>query len=93
MKENINHDLNNFDYFFLIRIKEEYNEELDELKICYYYYLFPSKYFRIKENFPFLNKASFSGVNWLFRNYREFCFKYDIDSLISFNICPPYISQ
>ena len=93
LKENINHDLNNFDYFFIIRIKEEYNEELDELKICYHYYLFPSKYFRIKENFPFLNKASFSGVNWLFRSYREFCFKYDIDSLISFNICPPYISQ
>ena len=93
LKENINHDLNNFDYFFIIRIKEEYNEELDELKICYHYYLFPSKYFRIKENFPFLNRASFSGVNWTFRSYREFCFKYDIDSLISFNICPPYISQ
>ena len=93
LKEKINHDLNNFDYFFIIRIKEEYNEELDELKICYHYYLFPSKYFRIKENFPFLNRASFSGVNWMFRSYREFCFKYDIDSLISFNICPPYISQ
>ena len=92
LKEKINHDLNNFDYFLIIRIEEEYNEEFDELKVCYNYYLFPSKYFRIKENFPFLNRASFSGVNWTFRNYKDFCFKYDLDSLISFNICSPYIS-
>ena len=92
LKEKINHDLNNFDYFFIIRIKEEYNEELDKLKVCYYYYLYPSKYFRIKENFPSLNNSSFSGHRWQFRSYREFCFKYDLDSLISFNICSPYIS-
>ena len=92
-KEKINNDLDNFDYLFLIRIEEEYNEEFDKLKVCYYYYLFPSKYFRIKENFPLLNKTSFSGVRWIFRSYREFCFKYDIESLISFNICSPYISQ
>ena len=90
LKEKINHDLNNFDYLFLIRIEEEYNEELDKLKVCYY--LFPSKYFRIKENFPFLNRTSFSGERWMLSNYNEFCFKYDIDSLISFNICYPYIS-
>ena len=93
LKEKINHDLDNFDYLFLIRIEEEYNEEFDKLKVCYHYYLFPSKYFRIKENFPLLNKTSFSGVRWIFRSYREFCFKYDVDSLISFNICSPYISQ
>ena len=93
LKEKINNDLDNFDYLFLIRIEEEYNEEFDKLKVCYHYYLFPSKYFRIKENFPFLNKTSFSGVRWIFRSYREFCFKYDLDSLISFNICSPYISQ
>ena len=92
LKEKINNDLDNFDYLFLIRIEEEYNEEFDELKVCYHYYLFPSKYFKIKENFPLLNKTSFSGVRWIFRSYREFCFKYDIDSLISFNICSPYIS-
>ena len=92
LKEKINHDLNNFDYFFIIRMEEEYNEEFDELKVCYNYYLFPSKYFRIKENFPFLNKTSFSGINWLLKNYKDFCFKYDLDSLISFNICSPYIS-
>ena len=92
LKEKINHDLNSFDYFLIIRIKEDYNEELDELKVCYHYYLFPSKYFRIKENFPFLNRASFSGVNWMFRNYNEFYFKYNSESLISFNICSPYIS-
>ena len=92
LKEKINHDLNNFDYLFLIRIEEEYKEEFDELKACYHYYLFPSKYFKIKENFPFLNNSSFSGHRWVFRNYNEFCFKYDIDSLISFNICSPYIS-
>ena len=92
LKNKINNDLNNFDYLFLIRIEEEYNEELDELKVCYNYYLFPSKYFRIKENFPFLNKASFGGERWLLRNFKEFCFKYDLDSLISFNICYPYIS-
>ena len=93
LKKEINNDLDNFDYFFIIRIEEEYNEELDKLKVCYYYYLYPSKYFKIKENFSFLNKTSFSGVRWIFRSYREFCFKYDIDSLISFNICSPYISQ
>ena len=92
LKEKINHDLNNFDYFFIIRMEEEYNEEFDELKVCYYYNLFPSKYFRIKENFPFLNKTSFSGVRWQFRSYKEFFFKYDLESLISFNICSPYIS-
>ena len=92
LKKEINNDLDNFDYFFIIRIEEEYNEELDKLKVCYYYYLYPSKYFKIKENFSLLNKTSFSGVRWIFRSYREFCFKYDLDSLISFNICPPYIS-
>ena len=94
LKNKINHDLDNLDYLFLIRIEEEYNEEFNELKVCYNYYLFPSEYFRIKENFPlFLNKTSFSGINWLLKNYKDFCFKYDLESLISFNICPPYISQ
>ena len=63
LKNQINDDLDNFDYLFLIRMEEEYNEEFDELNVCYNYYLFPSKYFKIKENFPFLNKSSFSGVN------------------------------
>ena len=92
LKEKINNDLDNFDYLFLIRIEEVYNKELDILKVCYNYYLFPSKYFRIKENFPFLNKSSFSGKRWVFRSYREFCFKYNLEDLISFNICYPYIS-
>ena len=92
LKEKINNDLDNFDYFFIIRIEEEYNEEFDELKVCYHYYLFPSEYFKIKENFPFLNNSSFSGLRWVFRSYKDFCFKYDVDSLISFNICSPYIS-
>ena len=92
LKEKINHDLNNFDYFFIIRMEEEYNEEFDELKVCYNYYLLPSKYFRIKENFHFLNKTSFSGINWALRNSKDFYFKYNVDSLISFNICSPYIS-
>ena len=92
LKNKVNHDLNNFDYLFLIRIEEEYNEESDELKVCYNYYLFPSKYFKIKENFPFLNKTSFSGKRWIFKSYRDFCFKYDEEDLISFNICLPYIS-
>ena len=92
LKEKINNDLDNFDYLFLIRIEEVYNKELDILKVCYNYYLFPSKYFRIKENFPFLNKSSFSGKRWVFRSYREFCFKYNLEDLISFNICYPHIS-
>ena len=91
LKEQINNELNTFNYLFLIRIEEDYNEELDELKVCYNYYLFPSKHFKIKENFPFLNR-SFSGVNGTFRNYSEFCFKYNLEDLISFNICSPYIS-
>ena len=93
LKEKINHDLDNLDYLFLIRIEEVYNEELDELKVCYHYYLFPSKYFRIKENFPFLNRTSFSGKRWMLKDFKEFCFKYDLESLISFNICSSYISQ
>ena len=92
LKNKVNHDLNNFDYLFLIRIEEEYNEESDELKVCYNYYLFSSKYFKIKENFPFLNRSSFSGKRWIFKSYRDFCFKYDEEDLISFNICSPYIS-
>ena len=92
LKEKINNDLDNFDYLFLIRMEEEYNEEFDELNVCYNYYLFPSEHFKIKENFPFLNKSSFSGVNWVFNNYKDFCFKYNEESLIKFNICYPYIS-
>ena len=92
LKNEINNDLNNFDYLFLIRIEEEYNEELDKLKVCYNYYLYPSKYFRIKENFPLLNKTSFGGERWLLKNFKEFYFKYDLENLISFNICLPYIS-
>ena len=91
LKEKINKCLDHIDYFFIIRIKEEYNEESDELKLFYYYYLFPSEYFRIKENFPLINNTSLSGLRWQFRNYNEFYFKYDVDSLISFNICSPYI--
>ena len=92
LKNKINHDLDNLDYLFLIRIEEEYNEEFNELKVCYNYYLFPSEYFKIKENFSFLNKTSFSGERWLLRNFKDFCFKYDIGSLILFKICLPYIS-
>ena len=92
LKEQINNELNTFDYFLIIRIEKDYNEVLDELKVCYNYYLFPSKHFQIKENFPFLNRSSFSGVNWTFRHFKDFCFKYNSESLISFNICSPYIS-
>ena len=90
LKNEINNDLNNIDYLFLIRTEEDYNEELDELKVCYNYYLFPSKYFRIKENFPLLNKTSFGDERWLLKNFNYF--KYDLGNLISSNICLPYIS-
>ena len=92
LKNEINNDLNNIDYLFLIRTEEDYNEELDELKVCYNYYLFPSKYFRIKKNFPLLNKTSFGDERWLLKNFKEFYFKYDLENLISSNICLPYIS-
>ena len=92
LKNKINYELDNIDYLFLIRIEEEYNEEFNELKVCYNYYLFPSEYFKVKENFPFLNKTSFSGKRWVLKKFKEFCFKYDLESLISFNICSPYIS-
>ena len=92
LKEKINNNLDNFDYLFLIRIEEEYNEEFNEIKVCYNYYLFPSEYFKIKENFPFLNHSSFSGINWVLKSYKDFYFKYDLESLISFNICSPYFS-
>ena len=92
LKNEINNDLNNIDYLFLIRTEEDYNEELDELKVCYNYYLFPSKYFRIKEKFPLLNKTSFGDERWLLKNFKEFYFEYDLENLISSNICLPYIS-
>ena len=91
-KEQINNELDTFHYFLIIRIEEDYNEELDELKVCYHYYLFPSEDFKIKENFPFLNRSSFSGVNWTFRKFKDFCFKYNEEFLIKYNICCPYIS-
>ena len=53
LKNKINNDLDTFDYFLIIRIEEDYNEELDELKVCYHYYLFPSEHFKIKKNFIF----------------------------------------
>ena len=90
LKNEINNDLNNIDYLFLIRTEEDYNEELDELKVCYNYYLFPSKYFRIKGKFPLLNKTSFGDERWLLKNL--FYFEYDLENLISSNICLPYIS-
>ena len=92
LKNEINNDLNNIDYLFLIRTEEDYNEELDELKVCYNYYLFPSKYFRIKGKFPLLNKTSFGDERWLLKNFKEFYFEYDLENLISSNICLPYIS-
>ena len=92
IKEEINNDLNTFDYLFLIRTEEEYNEDFDELKVCYNYYLFLSKYFRIKEDFCFLNRLSFSGKNWMLKNFKDFCFKYNLEELINFNLCLPYIS-
>ena len=92
-KEQINNELDTFHYFLIIRIEEVYNEVLDELKVCYHYYLFPSKDFKIKENFPFLNKSSFSGVNWSFRKFKDFCFKYNKEFLIKYNICSPDISK
>ena len=92
LKNEINNDLNNIDYLFLIRTEEDYNEELDELKVCYNYYLFPSKYFRIKGKFPLLNKTSFGDERWSLKNFKEFYFKYDLENLISSNICLPYIS-
>ena len=61
-KNKINHDLDNLDYLFLIRIEDEYDNVSGKLKVCYNYYLFPSEHFKIKENFPlYFNKASFSG--------------------------------
>ena len=46
LKKNINNELDNLDYLFFIRIEEDYNEELDELKVCYNYYLFPTEYLK-----------------------------------------------
>ena len=53
LKQNINNELDNFDYIFIIRLEEFYNEELNKLKVCYHYYLFPSKHFKIKKIFHF----------------------------------------
>ena len=52
----INEKLNFYDYIFLIRIEEEEDKD-DKLKACYYYYLFPTENFKIKE----VNKINFDN--------------------------------
>ena len=92
-KNKINKELNNFDYLLFIRVEDEYDEELKNLKVCYYYYLFPFNNFKIKENLPiYVNKKSLCGYQWYHDNKNDLYFKYKVESLILYQICPPYVS-
>ena len=92
-KNKINEELNNFDYLLFIRVEDEYDEELKDLKVCYYYYLFPFDNFKIKENLLlYVNKGSLCGYQWYHDSKNDLYFKYKVGSLILYEICPPYVS-
>ena len=91
----INEKLDFYDYIFLIRIEEEDNEE--QIKACYHYYLFPTEIFKIKRvekiNFDkHKRKASLSSEYWTFRSFNSFYLKYNDELLSLYNIYPSYIN-
>ena len=93
IKNKINKELNNFDYLLFIRVEDEYDEELKSLKVCYHYYLFPFDNFKLKENLQvYNNKKSLCSYQWFYDSRNDLYFKYNIKSLILYEICPPYVS-
>ena len=92
-KNKVNEELNNFDYLFFIRVEDEYDEELKNLKVCYHYYLFPFDNFKVKENLQlYNNKGSLCTYQWFYDSRNDLYFKYNLKSLILYEICPPYVS-
>ena len=92
-KNKINQELNNFDYLLFIRVEDEYDEEFKDLKVCYHYYLFPFDNFKIKENLQlYNNKGSLCAYQWFHDSKNDLYFKYNLKSLILYEICPPYVS-
>ena len=92
-KDKINEELNNFNYLFFIRVEDEYDEELKNLKVCYHYYLFPFDNFKLKENLQlYNNKSSLCTYQWFYDSRNDLYFKYNLKSLILYEICPPYVS-
>ena len=92
----INNKLDYYDYIFLIRIEEEEDNE-DQIKACYHYYLFPTEIFKIEkvERINFNNhrrKASLSSKYWTFQNYNSFYLKHNDELLRLYNFCPSYIN-
>ena len=92
----VNNKLDYYDYIFLIRIEEKECIE-DQLKACYYYYLFPKEIFKISEiekiNFnKHRKRASLSSRYWTFRSYNSFYLKYNDELLRLYNIFPFYIN-
>ena len=93
LKNKINEELNNFDYLFFIRVEDEYDEELKSLKVCYHYYLFPFDNFKQKENLQlYNNKKSLCTYQWFYDSRNDLYFKYNLKSLILYEICQPYVS-
>ena len=91
----VNNKLDYYNYIFLIRIEEEGIE--DQLKACYYYYLFPTEIFKISEidkiNFnKHKKRASLSSRYWTFQSFNTFYLKYNDDLLKLYNISPSYIN-
>ena len=91
----VNNKLNFYNYIFLIRIEEEYEE--NKLKACYHYYLFPTEIFKINEieKINFNNhrrRASLSSKYWTFRSFNSFYLKYNDELLKLYNIFPPFIN-
>ena len=92
----VNDKLDYYHYIFLIRIEEEENDE-DQIKACYHYYLFPAEIFKIEKvekiNFnKHKKKSSLSSKYWIFHSFNSFYLKYNDDLLKLYNFCPSYIN-
>ena len=95
MLKKINEKLSYYDYIFLIRVAEEY--EGKKIKVCYHYYLFPSKFFIIKgieemDIAKYKRKASYSSDYWSFGSFNNFYFKYNEELMNSSGIWPPFVN-
>ena len=93
--QEVNRKLDYYDFIFLIRIDEEYEQK--KVRSAYHYYLFPTETFKIKEietiNFDKHKcKASLSSKYWTFHGYKNFFLKYDTDLLALYDIYPPFVN-
>ena len=91
----INEELSYYDYIFLIRIAEEYEEK--KIKVCYHYYLFSSESFIIKgieemDIAKHRKRTSYSSAYWTLGSFNNFYFKYSEELMNSSGIWPPFVN-